>query len=58
MARQIVSSSAILFVLYDPSRRAPDSEGDFLGILSLGCAMERKWQPKLRSCSMSRISFP
>jgi len=43
MARQIVSSSAILFVLYDPSRRAPASEGDFLGILSLGCAMENMW---------------
>jgi len=43
MARQIVSSSAVLFVLYDPSRRAPASEGDFLGILSLGCAMENMW---------------
>ena len=43
MARQIVSSSAILFILYDPSRRAPASEGDFLGILSLGCAMENMW---------------
>jgi nitroreductase len=43
MARQIVSSSAILFVLYDPSRRAPASEGDFLGIVSLGCAMENMW---------------
>jgi nitroreductase len=39
MAKQIVSCSAILFVLYDPSRRAPASEGDFLGIISLGCAM-------------------
>jgi nitroreductase len=43
MVRQIVSSSAILFVLYDPSRRAPASEGDFLGIVSLGCAMENMW---------------
>jgi nitroreductase len=43
MAKQIVSSSAILFVLYDPSRRAPASEGDFLGIISLGCAMENMW---------------
>jgi nitroreductase len=43
MARQIVSSSALLFVLYDPSRRAPASEGDFLGIISLGCAMENMW---------------
>jgi nitroreductase len=43
MAKQIVSSSAILFVLYDPSRRAPASEGDFLGIISLGCVMENMW---------------
>ena len=43
MATQIVSSSAVLFVLYDPSRRAPASEGDFLGIISLGCAMENMW---------------
>jgi nitroreductase len=43
MARQIVSSSTVLFVLYDPSRRAPASEGDFLGIISLGCAMENMW---------------
>jgi len=43
MAGQIVSSSALLFVLYDPSRRAPASEGDFLGIVSLGCLMENIW---------------
>jgi nitroreductase len=43
MARQIVSSSAVLFVLYEPSRRAPASEGDFLGIVSLGCVMENMW---------------
>jgi nitroreductase len=43
MARQIVSSSAVLFVFYDPSRRAPASEGDFLGIVSLGCLMENMW---------------
>jgi len=32
-----------LIVLYDPSQRAPASEGDVLGILSLGCAMENMW---------------
>jgi nitroreductase len=31
------------FVLYDPSRRAPASEGDFLGVISLGCLMENMW---------------
>jgi nitroreductase len=43
MSKQIISCSAIIFVLYDPSRRAPASEGDFLGIISLGCAMENMW---------------
>ncbi|MGA2112997.1 MAG: nitroreductase family protein [Anaerolineales bacterium] len=36
-------TSMLLFVLYDPSRRAPASEGDFLGIISLGCLMENMW---------------
>lgn len=39
----IQSSSVLLIVLYDPERRAPASEGDFLGIISLGCAMENMW---------------
>ncbi len=43
MAEQISSSSALLFVLYDPSCRAPASEHDFLGAMSLGCAMENMW---------------
>jgi len=33
----------MLIVVYDPSKRAPASEGDFLGILSLGCLMENMW---------------
>ena len=33
----------LLFVLYDPRRRAPASEGDFLGTISLGCVMENMW---------------
>jgi nitroreductase len=33
----------LLVVLYDPDRRAPASEGDFLGIISLGCMMENLW---------------
>ena len=36
-------SGALLLVLYDPKRRAPASEGDFLGIISLGCVMENLW---------------
>jgi nitroreductase len=33
----------LLIVLYDPGKRAPASEGDFLGIISLGCIMENLW---------------
>lgn len=43
MAGQILSSPVLLFVLYDPSRRAPASENDFLGVMSLGCAVENMW---------------
>jgi nitroreductase len=33
----------VMIVLYDPSKRAPASEGDFLGIMSLGCVMQNLW---------------
>jgi nitroreductase len=33
----------LLIVVYDPGKRAPASEGDFLGIMSLGCVMENLW---------------
>lgn len=36
-------SPAVLIVIYDPEKRAPASEGDFLGILGLGCVMENMW---------------
>ncbi len=36
-------SPAVLVVVYDPRKRAPASEGDFLGILGLGCVMENMW---------------
>ena len=39
----IHTSPVLLIVVYDPSRRAPASEGDFLGIISLGCVMENMW---------------
>ncbi len=41
--RPIPTSPVMLIVVYDPNRRAPASEGDFLGIVSLGCAMENMW---------------
>jgi nitroreductase len=43
MQRPIPASPVLLFVVYDPARRAPASEGDFLGIISLGCVMENMW---------------
>jgi nitroreductase len=39
----IRSSAALLIVLYDPRRRAPASEGDVLGMMSLGCLMQNMW---------------
>lgn len=33
----------LLLILYDPSRRAPASEGDFLGVMSLGFMLENLW---------------
>ncbi len=43
MQKELISSPVLGIVLYDPSRRAPASEGDFLGIISLGCVMENMW---------------
>lgn len=36
-------SSALLVVVYDASKRAPASEHDALGMMSLGCVMENMW---------------
>ncbi len=43
MQRPILGCPVMLIIVYDPARRAPASEGDFLGILSLGCVMENMW---------------
>ena len=39
----IRGSPTILVVVYDTRKRAPASEGDVLGTLSLGCVMENMW---------------
>jgi len=39
----ISKASALLLILYDPKRRAPASEGDFLGVMSLGFMIENMW---------------
>jgi len=39
----IQGSPTIMIVVYDSRRRAPASEGDVLGMMSLGCLMENMW---------------
>ena len=39
----IQDSPTLIVVVYDPARRAPASEGDALGIMSLGCVLENMW---------------
>jgi len=34
---------ALLIVIYDPRKRAPASDGDMLGIMSLGCVLQNMW---------------
>lgn len=41
--RPFPNCSMLLIVVYDPGKRAPASEGDFLGNISLGCVMENMW---------------
>jgi nitroreductase len=40
---QVRRGPVMLFVLYDPTLRAPASEGDFLGAMSLGFMLENIW---------------
>jgi nitroreductase len=37
------SCPLVLIVVYDTRKRAPASEGDVLGIVSLGCVMQNMW---------------
>ena len=39
----IKGSPTVLIVTYDTRKRAPASEGDVLGFISLGCVMENMW---------------
>jgi len=39
----INGSPVLLIVIYDSRKRAPDSEGDVLGLVSLGCLTENMW---------------
>jgi nitroreductase len=41
--KAIQTSPVLLIVAYNPDNRAPDSEGDFLGHVGLGCVLENMW---------------
>ena len=43
LTQSIRGSPCLLIVVYDPKKRAPASEGDVLGFVSLGCVMENMW---------------
>ncbi|HME18638.1 MAG TPA: nitroreductase family protein [Nitrososphaerales archaeon] len=43
LSKTVDGSPLLLVVLYDRTKRAPASKGDFLGTLGLGCVMESIW---------------
>lgn len=43
LERAVQENPLLLVVLYDGSRRAPGSERDIVGHMSLGCVMENMW---------------
>src|ERR1700739_3156491 len=43
LGRAVQENPLLLVVLYDGSKRAPGSERDFPGHMSLGCVMENMW---------------
>jgi nitroreductase len=40
---QLLTCPALIIMLYNPSLWAPASDGDLLGIMSLGCVLENMW---------------
>jgi len=43
LGSQISDGPVLMVMHYDPARRAPASQGDFLGAISLGCVIENMW---------------
>jgi nitroreductase len=43
ITQRIDGSPMLLIVIHDSRKRAPASEGDVLGFMSLGCVMENMW---------------
>ncbi len=43
LGETIAGAPMVIVVVFDPSIRAPASEGDVLGTISLGCVLENMW---------------
>jgi nitroreductase len=43
VSRSLQGCPTLIVVLYDSRKRAPDSAGDALGIMSLGCVLQNMW---------------
>jgi len=43
LSDMIAGAPMVLVALFDPTKRAPASEGDILGMISLGCVLENMW---------------
>lgn len=43
LSQTLQGAPTLLIALYDTRKRAPASEGDVLGLMSLGCMMENLW---------------
>jgi nitroreductase len=43
LGARLRQSAAVFIVLYEADKRAPTSDGEALGLVSLGCVMENMW---------------
>jgi len=43
LGRAVLEPQVLLVVLYDSSIHSPDSKGDAIGLMGLGCVMENMW---------------
>ena len=43
LGETIAGAPMVIVALFDPTKRAPASDGDVLGMISLGCVLENMW---------------
>jgi len=43
LGETIAGAPMVIVAVYDPTQRAPDSDHDVLGMISLGCVLENMW---------------